>query len=62
MGGAGRGRYQLGMLYLDGFGVPKTLLFAYMWFSLTQSRINLKEVECDMTPAQIAQARQLAVD
>jgi TPR repeat protein len=62
MGGAGHGRNQLGMLYLDGLGVPKNLVFAYMWFSLTQSRINLKEVECDMTRAQIAQARQLAVD
>jgi len=58
MGGAGAGRNQLGMLYVDGLGVPKNPVLAYMWFSLTQQQINLKEVECDMTRAQIAQARK----
>jgi TPR repeat protein len=60
MGGAGQGRNQLGMLYMDGLGVPKNLVVAYLWFSLTQTRTNLKEVECDMTRAQIAQARKMA--
>ncbi len=62
MGGAGQGRNQLGMLYEDGLGVPKSLVLAYMWYSLTQFQENLKEVECDMTRAQIAQARKMAVD
>ena len=62
MGGAGQGRNQLGMLYEDGLGVPKSLVLSYMWYSLTQFQENLKEVECDMTRAQIAQARKMAVD
>lgn len=61
MGGAGRGRNQLGMLYEDGLGVPKNLVLAYMWYSLTQFQENLKDIECDMTRAQIAQARKMAV-
>ena len=62
MGGAGQGRNQLGMLYEDGLGVPKSLVLAYMWYSLTEFQENLKEVECDMTRAQIAKARKMAVD
>jgi uncharacterized protein len=62
MGGAGQGRNRLGMLYEDGLGVPKNLVLAYMWYSLTQFRGNLKEIECDMTRAQIAQARKMAND
>lgn len=62
LGGAGQGRNQLGMLYMDGLGVPKNLVLAYMWFSLTQFQGNLKQVECDMTRAQIAQARKMASD
>lgn len=62
MGGAGQGRNQLGMLYEDGLGVSKNLVLAYTWYSLTQFRENLKEVESDMTRAQIAQARKMAAD
>jgi TPR repeat protein len=62
MGGAGQGRNQLGMLYEDGLGIPKNLVLAYMWYALTQFQENLKEVECDMTGAQIAQARKMAID
>jgi uncharacterized protein len=61
-GGAGQGRNNLGLLYEDGLGVPKNLVMAYMWFSLTQFQGNLKEVECDMTRAQIVQAQKMAVD
>jgi len=61
-GGVGQGRNQLGLLYLKGLGVPKNLVLAYMWFSLTESDTNLKEAECDMTPAQIAEARKMASD
>jgi len=59
-GGAGQGRNQLGMLYEDGLGVPKNLVLAYMWYSLTRFQGNLKNIECDMTRAQIAQARKMA--
>ena len=62
MGGARQGRNQLGMLYEDGLGVSKNLVLAYMWYSLTQFGENIKEVECDMTRAQIAQARKMATD
>jgi hypothetical protein len=33
-----------------------------MWYSLTQFRESTKEVERDMTRAQIAQARKMAAD
>jgi uncharacterized protein len=62
LGGAGQGRNRLGLLYLDGLGVPKNLILAYMWFSLAQFEPNLKQAECSMTRAQVAQARKMASD
>jgi uncharacterized protein len=62
MGGAGEGRNELGMLYEDGLGVPKNLVLAYMWYSLTQFQGSLKQIACDMTRAQIAQAQKMALD
>ncbi len=61
-GGAGQGRYRLGLLYQDGLGVPKNLILAYMWFALSHFEGFVKEVERDMTRAQIVQARQMASD
>ena len=33
LGGAGQGRNELGLLYMDGLGGPKDYVQAYMWFS-----------------------------
>jgi hypothetical protein len=40
-GGARQGRNNLGLLYLNGLGVPKDLVHAYTWFSWTGSQTNL---------------------
>ena len=61
-GGAGQGRNRLGHLYEDGLGVPKNLVLAYMWFALSHFEGFVKEVERDMTRAQIVQARQMVSD
>jgi TPR repeat protein len=60
LGGAGQGRNNLGLLYLHGDGVPKDLVQAYMWFKLTQNHTNLPYAKHQKTPAQIAEAEQMA--
>ena len=61
-GGAGQGRNDLGLLYLEGFGVPKDYVLAYMWFALADTDTNLKEAASHMTLAQVAQAQRMAQD
>jgi uncharacterized protein len=60
LGGAGQGRNELGLLYMDGLGVPKDYVQAYMWFSLAGTETNLSAVQVEMTPAQIIRAQQMA--
>jgi uncharacterized protein len=60
LGGAGQGRNQLGLLYLDGHGVPKDYAQAYMRFSLTNAETNLAYVRSEMTTAQILEAQRMA--
>jgi TPR repeat protein len=60
LGGAGQGRNQLGLLYLQGLGVPKDYIQAYMWFSLAGTERNLAAVQVEMNAAQILQAQQMA--
>lgn len=60
LGGAGQGRSRLGELYLEGLGVPKDYVQAYMWFSLFGHGQNLDDVKSRMTPDQIQLAQQLA--
>jgi len=53
----------LGLLYLDGHGVPKDYVQAYMWFSLTgESNPNLPFAKDHMTSEQILEAERLAVE
>jgi len=59
LGGAGQGRNSLGLLYMEGLGVPKDYLQAYMWFALAHCEDNLKQVQSEMTPAQILHARHM---
>ena len=59
-GGAGQGRNNLGLLYLNGLGVPKDLVHAYMWFSLTGSQTNLLYAKAEMSPAQVLKAERMA--
>lgn len=60
LGGAGQGRNNLGLLYMDGLGVPKDYVQAYMWFSLAGAEANLSDVQVEMTPAQVLRAQQMA--
>ena len=58
----------LGLMYEHGYGVPKNPVMARMWLDLAVARapslsmaVKLRdEVAAKMTPAQIAQAKQLA--
>jgi hypothetical protein len=60
LGGAGQGRNNLGLLYLNGLGVPKDYVQAYMWFRLSNSDTNLTFAKAQMTPAQILEAERTA--
>ena len=60
LGGAGQGRNELGLLYLEGYGVPKDLVRAHMWFSLARNEKNLETAQFRMTPAQIRRAPHMA--
>jgi TPR repeat protein len=62
LGGAGQGRNNLGLLYLDGLGVPKDYVQAYMWFSLTNFKENLTYAKAQMTPTQILKAERMAAE
>jgi TPR repeat protein len=60
LGGAGQGRYHLGLLYMEGDGVPKDYVQAYMWFTVAEFDQFTAQAAEKMTPAQILQAQQLA--
>jgi TPR repeat protein len=59
-GGAGQGRNNLGLVYLNGLGVPKDYVQAYMRFSLTGSQKNLLYAKAEMSPAQVLKAERMA--
>lgn len=61
LGGAGQGRYHLGLLYLDGNGVPKDYVQAYFWLRLAEfeSDPHLSTAKAQMTPEQILEAERL---
>src|SRR5207237_533030 len=61
-GGAGQGRNNLGMLYMEGLGVPKDYVQAYMWFSLSNSEANLSDAKAQMTLAQVLEAERMATE
>jgi hypothetical protein len=62
LGGAGAGRNNLGLLYLDGLGVPKDFVKAYMWFRLTNFEANLSYAKSRMTPEQVFEAERMAAE
>jgi len=59
-GGAGQGRNNLGLLYMEGRGVPRDYVQAYMWSRLTGFEANLSDVKAEMTPDEVSQAEQMA--
>ena len=60
LGGAGQGRNNLGLFHLNGLGVPKNYVQAYMWFSLAGSKKNLLYAKAEMSTAQVLKAEQMA--
>jgi TPR repeat protein len=62
LGGAGQGRNNLGLLYLNGLGVPKDYVQAYFWFRLENVTPNISYAKAHMTQAEIAQAERMASD
>ena len=59
LGGAGQGKNQLGLLYLEGRGVPRDYVQAYFWFSLMGSKENAAEAREHLSPAQIRGVERL---
>lgn len=59
-GGADQGRNNFGLLYLNGLGVPKDYVQAYVWFSLTGSQENLLYAKAEMSPLQVLKAERMA--
>jgi TPR repeat protein len=59
LGGAGQGRNRLGLLYMEGRGVPKDFVQAYFWFRLRGSEQNAAEAKEHLSPAQLLGAERL---
>ncbi len=55
-----------GWMYYTGRGIPKNLVFSYMWFSICkendvdEAKNILKMLAGKMSPSQIAEAKKLA--
>jgi TPR repeat protein len=60
-GGAGQGCNNLGLLYLDGNGVKRNSVKAYMYFRIANSGVNLDAAKLRMTEGEIAEAERRAV-
>jgi TPR repeat protein len=56
LGGAGQGRHRLGLLYMEGLGVPLDYVRAYFWFSL--SGTDTTEAKTHLSPVQIREAER----
>ena len=64
--GNARAQFNLGRIYIEGRGVPKNYVYAYMWMNIAASDGFEKAVkeqnilEKEMTPSQIKEAKELA--
>jgi len=47
---------------MEGLGVPKDYVQAYMWFRLAHVETNLLYVKKQMTPAQVLEAERFAAE
>jgi TPR repeat protein len=62
LGGAGGGSNQLGLLYMEGLGVPRDYVQAYFWFSLNGPEVNIAEAKSHLSVAQIRETDRLVKD
>ncbi len=58
-GGAGQGRNRLGLLCMDGLGVPQDYVQAYFWFSLNGPEGNTADAKSRLSPEQIRRTDRL---
>jgi TPR repeat protein len=59
LGGAFQGRNRLGLLYLQGLGVPRDYVQAYFWFSLDGEEGNAADAREHLSPAEIRGVERL---
>jgi uncharacterized protein len=59
LGGAGQGSNQLGLLYMQGLGVPQDYVQAYFWCSLNGHDASAAEAKSHLSPSQIREAEKL---
>jgi hypothetical protein len=59
LGGAGQGRNRLGLLYMQGLGVPRDYVQAYFWFSLDGEGGNAAAAREHIPPAEIRGVERL---
>lgn len=59
LGGASQGRNHLGLLYLQGLGVPRDNVQAYFWFSLDGEEGNAADAKEHLSPAEIRGVERL---
>jgi hypothetical protein len=59
LGGAGQGRNRLGLLYMQGLGVPRDYIQAYFWLSLNGGERNAAEAREHLSPAEIRGVERL---
>jgi TPR repeat protein len=59
LGGAGQGRNHLGLLYMEGRGVPLDYVQAYFWFSLSGAEENTTAAKSHLSAKQIREADRL---
>lgn len=62
LGGAFQGRNELGLLYMEGLGVPQDFLQAYFWFSIDSREGNIERAKTHLSVAQIHVADQWVTD
>lgn len=62
LGGAGQGRNRLGLLHMEGLGVPRDYVQAYFWFSLNGPDGNTADAKTHLTAAQIQETDRLVKD
>jgi TPR repeat protein len=59
LGGAFQGRNHLGLLYLEGLGVPRDYVQAYFWFSLDGEEGNAADAKEHLSSAEIRGVERL---
>jgi len=63
-----KARFRLGLIYLNGAGVPRDYVLSYMWFNLSGAEgykpalKQLNKLEAKMPPEQIRRAQKMSLE